>query len=110
MEVRAVARHLRFSPFKGRLVADMIRGRDVNEALGLLTFTPKKAARALKKVLHSAVSNALQMEGVNIDDLVVKTIFVDEGPRMKRIMMRSMGRANRIVKRSCHVTIVLDEK
>ena len=110
MEVKAVAKFLRFSPYKGRLVADMIRGKDVNEALGILTFTPKRAATSIKKVLDSAVANATVREGVDIDDLYVKKIVVDGGPTLKRLILRSMGRANRLLKRTCHVTVVLDEK
>ncbi|MCZ7584582.1 MAG: 50S ribosomal protein L22 [Deltaproteobacteria bacterium] len=110
MEVRAVAKYLRLSPFKGRLVADTIRGKNVSEALGILQFTPKKAAVAIRKVMDSAVANATAREGVDIDDLYVKTIVVDEGPTLKRMLLRSMGRANRILKRTCHVTIVLDER
>ena len=109
MEVRAKAKYLRFSPYKGRLVANMIRGKSVHEAVGILSFTPRKSARALKKLLDSAIANAQTREGVNIDELYVKSVFVDEGPTLKRILLRSMGRANRIFKRTSHVTIVLDE-
>lgn len=110
MEVKAKAKYLRLSAYKGRLVADMIRGKGVHEALGLLTFSPKKAAWITKRLMNSAVANALAREGVDIDELFVKRINVDEGPQTKRIMLRSMGRANRILKRTCHITIVLDEK
>ncbi|MCC6160125.1 MAG: 50S ribosomal protein L22 [Deltaproteobacteria bacterium] len=110
MEVKAIARFQRVSPFKGRLVADLIRGRDVNEAMGILAFTPKKTAVLLKKLLSSAIANATARGGVNIDDLYVKRVMVDGGPTLKRIMTRSQGRINRILKRTAHFTIVLDER
>jgi large subunit ribosomal protein L22 len=110
MEVKAVARYMRMSPYKSRIVADAIRGRAVSEALGILTFTPRKAAVIIKKLLNSAIANATVREGVNIDDLFVKRVFVDGGPTAKRVLLRSMGRANRVLKRSCHITIILDEK
>ena len=110
MEVKAKVSYVRMSPYRGRIVADAIRGKGVSEAMGLLTFTPKKAAVVIRKLLNSAISNATARGGVNIDDLYVKSIFVDGGPTMKRVLLRSMGRANRVMKRSSHVTIVLDEK
>jgi large subunit ribosomal protein L22 len=109
MEVRATAKHLRFSPFKGRLIADMIRGKAVHDAVGILAFTPKKSARAMKKLLESAIANAQTREGVDVDELFVKSVCVDEGRTLKRTILRSMGRANRIFKRTSHVTIILDE-
>ncbi|MCB1155567.1 50S ribosomal protein L22 [bacterium] len=110
MEVKSVAKFQRLSPYKGRLVADMIRGRQVSDALGVLQFTPKKGAKMMRKVLHSAVANAEQRSGVNVDDLYIKVVMVDEGPTLKRIMLRAQGRVNRILKRTCHITIVLDER
>jgi large subunit ribosomal protein L22 len=110
MGARATARYLRFSPRKGRLLADMVRGRDVEQAIHALKFSPKHAARAMEKVLHSALSNAGQDKTINVDRLFVRDVHVDGGPTLKRFMTRSMGRANRILKRTCHVTVILDER
>ncbi|WP_000387268.1 50S ribosomal protein L22, partial [Vibrio cholerae] len=99
--MEAIAKHnfARISPQKARLVADQIRGKSVDQALELLTFSNKKAAELVKKVLESAIANAEHNEGADIDDLRVAKIFVDEGPVMKRIMPRAKGRADRILKR-----------
>lgn len=105
MEVTAKLRGARISAQKARLVADQIRGKAVEEALELLTFSPKKAAVLVKKVLNSAIANAEHNEGLDIDELRVSTIFVDEGMTLKRIMPRAKGRADRIMKRSCHITV-----
>lgn len=107
--MEAVAKHnfARISPQKARLVADQIRGKNVDQALELLTFSNKKAAELVKKVLESAIANAEHNEGADIDDLRVAKIFVDEGPIMKRIMPRAKGRADRILKRSSHITVVV---
>ena len=107
--MEAVAKHkfARISPQKARLVADQIRGKNVDQALEILTFSNKKAAELVKKVLESAIANAEHNEGADIDDLNVAKIFVDEGPIMKRIMPRAKGRADRILKRSCHITVVV---
>ena len=107
--MEAIAKHnfARISPQKARLVADQIRGKNVDQALELLTFSNKKAAVLIKKVLESAIANAEHNEGADIDDLSVAKIFVDEGPIMKRIMPRAKGRADRILKRSCHITVVV---
>ena len=107
--MEALAKHnfARISPQKARLVADQIRGKSVDQALELLTFSNKKAAELVKKVLESAIANAEHNEGADIDDLSVAKIFVDEGPIMKRIMPRAKGRADRILKRSCHITVVV---
>ncbi len=110
MEVRAVSKYIRISPQKARLVADLIRGKDVDEALSILKFTPKKAARLIDKTLRSAIANAEQLKVIDVDSLYVKKIYVDEGPTMKRWMARAMGRASRILKRTSHITVVLDEK
>jgi large subunit ribosomal protein L22 len=101
----AVLREARFSAQKARLVADQIRGLSIDKALNLLSFSPKKAAHAIKKVLESAVANAEHNEGMDIDALSISRIFVDEGPRLRRFMPRAKGRANRIEKQSCHITI-----
>ncbi|MAY40663.1 MULTISPECIES: 50S ribosomal protein L22 [Spongiibacter] len=105
MEVAARLKGARISAQKARLVADQIRGKGVEEALDLLTFSPKKAASILKKVLNSAIANAEHNEGADVDELRVSTIFVDEGMTMKRLRPRAKGRADRILKRSCHITI-----
>lgn len=109
MEAKAVAKFLRISPRKTRLVAENIRGKSVEDALNILKFTPKKSARILSKVLYSAVANAEQLPGVDVDSLVVDTVLVNEGPTWKRIMPRAMGRAYRVRKRTSHITIVVKE-
>jgi large subunit ribosomal protein L22 len=105
MEVAARLRGARLSAQKARLVADQIRGKSVEEALDLLTFSAKKGAAIVKKVLESAIANAEHNEGADVDELKVSTIFVDEGMTMKRIKPRAKGRADRIFKRSCHITV-----
>jgi len=105
MEVAARLRGARLSAQKARLVADQIRGKRVEEALDLLAFSPKKGAAVIKKVLESAIANAEHNEGADVDDLKVSTIFVDEGLTMKRIRPRAKGRADRVFKRSCHITV-----
>jgi large subunit ribosomal protein L22 len=110
MEAFAKHNFARISPQKARLVADQIRGKSVDQALELLTFSNKKAAELIKKVLESAIANAEHNEGADIDDLCVAKIFVDEGPIMKRIMPRAKGRADRILKRSSHITVVVADR
>jgi len=107
--MQALAKHkfARSSAQKTRLVADQVRGLSVEKALNVLTYSPKKAAQLVKKVLFSAIANAEHNEGADIDTLKVKTIFVDEGPSMKRIKPRAKGRADRIVKRTSHITVVV---
>lgn len=105
MEVAARLRGARLSAQKARLVADQIRGKSVEEALDLLNFSAKKGAAIVKKVLESAIANAEHNEGADVDELRVSTIFVDEGLTMKRIKPRAKGRADRIFKRSCHITV-----
>lgn len=107
MEVVARLRGARLSAQKARLVADQIRGKRVEEALQLLTFSPRKGAEVIRKVLNSAIANAEHNEGADVDELKVSTIFVDEGMTMKRIRPRAKGRADRILKRSCHITVKL---
>lgn len=109
MEATAVARYMRMSPQKARLVVDLIRGKKVEEALATLALCPKKPARLVAKVVRSAVANAVQAHKVDVDDLFVKRITVDEGPMLKRWRPRAMGRATRIRKRMSHVTVVLGE-
>jgi len=109
MEVSAKLRFSRVSPQKCRLVADQVRGESVERALEVLTFSNKKAAVIVKKVLESAIANAEHNEGADIDELTVSTIFIDEGPTMKRIKPRAKGRANRILKRTSHVTVKVSD-
>ena len=109
MEVSANLRFSRISPQKARLIADQIRGLSVEKALEILAFSKKKAAVIVKKVLESAIANAEHNEGADIDELKVSTVFVDEGPTMKRIKPRAKGRANRILKRTSHVTVKVSD-
>lgn len=110
MEVAAKHRGAQLSAQKARLVVDQIRGKHVEEALDLLTFSNKKGAVLVKKVLESAIANAEQNEGADVDELYVSTTFVDEAITMKRIRARAKGRADRILKRTCHITVkVADE-
>jgi large subunit ribosomal protein L22 len=105
---KAILRKFRQSPRKVRMVADMIRGRKVDEALSILRFQPRKAARMLTKVLTSAIANATENESADADKLVVSKVAIDPGPVEKRWLPRSMGRANRINKRSSHVTVEVE--
>ena len=105
MEVAARLKGARISAQKARLVADQVRGKPVEDALSLLEFSNKKAAHIVKKVLDSAIANAENNEGADVDELKVSTIFVDEGMTMKRLRPRAKGRADRILKRSCHITV-----
>ncbi|HNR14040.1 MAG TPA: 50S ribosomal protein L22 [Thermodesulfobacteriota bacterium] len=110
MEAKAVVRYIRISPRKARYVADLIRGKRVEDALNTLSFTTRKASRIVSGVLKSALANAGQNESVDVDTLYVKSILVDEGPMMKRFRPRAMGRAARIRKRTSHITVILDER
>jgi large subunit ribosomal protein L22 len=109
MEITARARYLRISPFKLRLVARTLPGKKVEEALALLQFMPQRGARLMRKVVMSAVANAEQRPQIDVDTLVVKGVQVDGGPTLKRFQPRAMGRVNRIIKRSSHITVVLQE-
>ena len=109
MEVKAVTRYVRIAPRKARLVTELIKGKPVEEALTILRFVPKKAARLVDKTLRSAVANAEQNPNIDVDTLYIKRIFVDGGPTMKRWRARAMGRATRIIKRTSHITVILDE-
>ena len=109
MEAIAKHRYARTSAQKARLVADQVRGLSVDKALNILTFSPKKAAVLVKKVLESAIANAEHNEGADIDALRVATIMVDEGPSMKPIRPRAKGRADRILKRTAHITVVVSD-
>ena len=109
MEIRARLRFVRIGPRKARLVADLIQGKGSEEAMNILTFTKKSAAKILTKLLKSAIANATQKKTVDIDKLYVKKIMVDQGPTMKRFQPRALGRATTIRKRTSHITLVLDE-
>ena len=104
-EVQARLKGARLSAQKARLVADQIRGKHVEEALNTLAFSTKKAAHIMKKVLESSIANAEHNDGADVDTLRVTTVFVDEGTTLKRIMPRAKGRADRISKRTCHITV-----
>ena len=105
MEVAARLKGAQISAQKARLVADQVRGMPVEEALSLLEFSPKKAAHIVRKLLDSAIANAENNEGADVDELKVSSIYVDEGMTMKRLRPRAKGRADRILKRSCHITV-----
>jgi large subunit ribosomal protein L22 len=107
METRATLRGVRLSAQKGRLVADLIRGKAVGQALNILTFTPKKGAQIIKKVLESAIANAEHNDGADIDELKVKTIYVEKGIVLKRFTARAKGRGNRIIKPTCHIYLTV---
>ena len=109
METSAKLSNARVSPQKCRLVADQIRGLHVSKAIDLLTFSEKKSAKMIKKVLESAIANAEHNDGADVDELRVASIYVNEGPYLKRIKPRAKGRANRIVKRTCHITVKVSE-
>ncbi len=110
METLARLRNVHISPQKCRLVADQIRGLPVDQALEILNYTQKKAARILKKVLESAIANAEHNEGADIDELRVSRVLVDQAPIQKRLMPRARGRANRILKRYSHITIAVSDE
>lgn len=109
METVAKHRQANISAQKTRLVADQVRGMQVEKALNLLTFSKKKAAVLVKKVLESAIANAEHNDGADIDELKVSSIFVDEGPTLKRIRPRAKGRADRILKRTCNITVKVSD-
>ena len=110
MEAKAVAKYVRIAPRKVRVVMDLIRGKSVADAFAILKFTPKVGAEAIEKVLRSAVANAENNFDMNVDDLYVSSCYVDQGPTMKRIDPRSRGQAFKILKRSSHITVAVDEK
>lgn len=110
MEAKAIARYVRLTPRKARLVADLVRGKSALEALDVLTFTNKKAAGIIKKVLNSAIANATNNFEMDEEKLFVSTIMIDEGPVLKRLKPRAMGRADIIKKKTSHVTVVVSEK
>ena len=107
METQAIVRGVRLSTDKGRLVADLIRGKKVDQALNILSFTQKKAAGIIKKALESAIANAEHNDGADIDELKVKTIYVEQGTSLKRFSARAKGRGNRIIKGTCHIYVTV---
>ena len=109
MQVKAVARYVRISPQKVRMLADAIKGKPVDKALNMLRFMPQKAAGIVEKALRSAVANADQQPDIDIDSLIVGNLLVDCGPVLKRFRARARGRGTRIIKRSSHVTVILTE-
>ena len=109
MEAKAVAKTIRVSPQKARLVVDLVRGKTVKEALGILEYTNKAASPAISKVVKSAAQNAVYNDA-DAEKLYVKAIFVDEGPILKRFAARAKGSGTRILKRTCHITCVVDER
>ena len=109
METKAILRGVRLSEQKGRLVADLVRGKTVEQALNILTFSPKKGAKIIKKVDESAIANAEHNDGADIDALRVKTIYVEQGTTLKRFTARAKGRGNRISKPTCHIYVTVGE-
>jgi large subunit ribosomal protein L22 len=109
METTAKLKFTRLAPQKARLVADQVRGLPVEDAVELLQYSPKKAARVIRKVMESAIANAEHNEGADIDELKVSAIFIDEGPTMKRFRARARGRSNQIVKTTSHVTVTVSD-
>jgi large subunit ribosomal protein L22 len=109
MQVSAILRHARISPQKCRLVADTVRGAEASKALNTLKFMPKKGADLIYKVLWSAVENAQNNQGADVDDLKITSIMVDAAPQLKRFAARAKGRGTRIVKRNSHITVVVGD-
>jgi large subunit ribosomal protein L22 len=110
MKVRAIAKYIRVSPRKTRLLMKEIRGKKVQEALNLLTFAPQRGAPIVRKLINSALANASQYPDIDVDNLFIKHIYADEGPTLKRFRPRAMGRATRIRRRTSHLTVILDER
>jgi large subunit ribosomal protein L22 len=109
IETKAVVRGVRLSADKGRLVADLIRGKKVDQALNILSFTPKKAAGIVKKALESAVANAEHNDGADVDELKIKSIYVEQGAVLKRFAARAKGRGARIHKGTCHIYVTVGD-
>jgi large subunit ribosomal protein L22 len=107
METKASLRGAHLSAQKGRLVADLVRGKKVDQAINILTFTPKRAAGIVKKALESAIANAEHNDGADIDELKVKAIYVEQGATLKRFRARAKGRGNRISKGTCHIYVTV---
>ena len=110
MEVRAVAKYIRISPQKVRLVIDVVKGKPVESGLDSLKFMPQKAAAIIEKVIRSAVANADQYPDIDVDSLVIRNIIADQGPTLKRFRARARGRGTRILKRTTHITVILAEE
>ena len=110
MKTQAVLKFTRLAPNKARLLADLVRGKKVDEALNILKFSNQKSARVIRKVLESAIANAENNNGADVDELKIREIFIDEGPVMKRIMPRAKGRADRIVKPTSHITVRVSDE
>ncbi len=110
MQAKAVIRNVRISPRKARVIANLVRGRQIGEAMAILRYAPKKASKIIEKLLFSAISNAEQSGQVDVDGLIVKNCIVDGGPLIKRWMPRSMGRANRIQHRTSHISVFISEQ
>ncbi len=110
MEAKAVAKHIRIAPRKARIVIDLIRGKSVGEALSILRYTPKAASEPIAKVVRSAAANAEHNYNLDSDKLYVAEAFVDAGPTLKRFHPRAQGRIYSILKRSCHITVVVKER
>ena len=107
METKAIVRGVRLSADKGRLVADLVRGKKVDQALNILAFTQKKAAGIVKKCLESAIANAEHNDGADIDDLKITSIYIEQGATLKRFSARAKGRGNRISKPTCHIYVTV---
>ena len=110
MEAKAILKYARITPRKARRVVDLIRNKNAGDALVFLKFMPYRGARFVEKLLKSAMANAEQKKAVNPDDMKIAKVFVDQGPVMKRVLPRAMGRANVIKKRSSHITLILSEE
>ena len=110
MEVRAVSKYARISPFKVRKLADAIKGQPVEVGLNKLKFMPQKAAGIVEKIVRSAAANADQNPDIDVDSLVIRNLIVDQGPTLKRFRARARGRGSRILKRTSHITVILAEK
>lgn len=109
LETKASLRGVRLSAQKGRLVADQVRGKSVEQAINILAFSPKRGAKIIRKVVESAIANAEHNDGADIDLLRVKTIHVEEGTSLKRFAARAKGRGNRILKPTCHIYVTVGE-
>lgn len=110
VEAKAIAKYIRISPRKMKPIADLVRGKNANEAIAILKFTPRKGAAVLKKVIESAVANAENNHGMDVESLFVSEVYANQGPTMKRWKAGSMGRANPILRRTSHIGVVLKEK
>jgi large subunit ribosomal protein L22 len=110
MEIHAAAKFVRISPRKMRLLMDQVRGRKIEEAIDILSFAPQRGAHILKKLINSAVANAEQNSDVDVDSLLIKRVYADEGPTLMRWMPRALGRASKIRKRTSHLTVILEER